>query len=158
MPILLRDIIPLGEVSVSSASNTTVPPKAIVLFDGQCAFCQRSVAILKKFDWLKKMRYQDARQIELLPKTDPPLDPQRLLDEMHLVPPSGHPVYHGFGAFRWMSWRLPLCWPIAPFLYLPGVSWLGNKAYLWVAKHRFKLVPCKDGVCEIPPRVVQPKP
>ncbi|HQR09058.1 MAG TPA: DUF393 domain-containing protein [Gemmatales bacterium] len=132
--------------------------QATVLYDGQCSFCQRSVAILKKFDWLKKLRYQDARQIELLPKTDPPLDHQHLLDEMHLVPPSGHPVYHGFGAFRWMAWRLPLCWSIAPFLYLPGVPWLGNKAYLWVAKHRYQLVPCKDGVCEVPPRVVQPKP
>ncbi|MFT3879921.1 MAG: DUF393 domain-containing protein [Gemmatales bacterium] len=143
------------------STNMTSPvtsPKAIVLFDGKCGFCQRSVAILKKLDWLKKMQYQDARQIDLLPKTDPPLDPQRLLDEMHLVPPSGHPVYHGFETFRWMAWRLPLCWPIAPFLYLPGVPWLGNKVYLWVAKHRYQLVPCKDGACEIPPRAVQPKP
>src|SRR5437868_12904764 len=110
----------------SAPSNSVAQPKATVLYDGQCGFCQRSVAILKKLDWLKKLRYQDARQIEQLPKTDPPLDPARLLDEMHLVPSSGHPVYHGFSAFRWMSWRLPLCWPLAPFLYLPGVPWLGN--------------------------------
>jgi len=148
-----------NEDPVSSASSNLVAlPKAAVLYDGQCGFCQRSVAILKKLDWLKKLHYQDARQIELLPKTNPPLDLARLLDEMHLVPPSGHPVYQGFSAFRWMAWRLPLCWPIAPFLYLPGVPWLGNKVYLWVAKHRYQLVPCKDGACEIPPRVVQPKP
>ena len=156
---MLRDIMFLDEGIVSSASSNPVAQvKAVVLYDGQCRFCQRSVAILKKLDWLKRMHYQDARQIELLPKTDPPLDPVRLLDEMHLVPPSGHPVYHGFIAFRWISWRLPLCWPLAPFLYLPGVPWLGNKAYLWVARHRYQLVPCKDGACEIPPRVVQPKP
>lgn len=142
----------------TSDSTPVAHSQATVLFDGQCAFCQRSVAILKKLDWLKKLRYQDARQVELLPKTDPPLDPQRLLDEMHVVPAAGYPVYHGFASFRWMAWRLPLCWPIAPFLYLPGLPWVGNKVYLWVAKNRYKLVPCKDGVCEIPPRVVHPKP
>lgn len=144
---------------MSAVLDTNVrSEKAIVLYDGQCAFCRKSVSILKKLDWLKKLDYQDARQIELLPKTDPPLVPERLLDELHVVPPVGHPVYHGFGAFRWMSWRFPLCWVIAPLLYLPGMSWLGNKVYLWVARIRFKLVPCKDGVCELPQTTIQSKP
>ncbi len=138
--------------SVTPAPDSTL---AIVLYDGQCAFCLRSITTLKKLDWLHKLRYQDARDVEKIPVTEPPLDPQRLLDELHLVPPTGHKVYHGFGAFRWMSWRLPLCWLIAPLLYLPGVPWIGNKIYLWIAKRRYQLVPCKDGVCELP--AAQPK-
>jgi predicted DCC family thiol-disulfide oxidoreductase YuxK len=125
---------------------------AIVLYDGQCPFCQKSVAILKKLDWLKKLQYQDARQVDQLPRTEPPLDPEELLKEMHLVPRAGQSIYRGFKAFRWMAWRLPLCWPIAPLLYIPGVPWLGNKVYLWVARNRYKLTPCKDGVCELPQR------
>lgn len=139
----------------SSAIHSERVTKATVLYDGECGFCQRSVAILKKLDWFKKLHYQNARQTELLPKTDPPLDPARLLEEMYLVPPGGHPLYHGFGAFRWMAWRLPICWLIAPLLYVPGVPWLGNRVYLWIAKRRFQLVPCKDGVCELP---APPKP
>lgn len=137
---------------ISTAISSVASRQAVVLYDGQCAFCQRSVAILKNLDWLRKLSFQDARQVDQLPATQPPLEPARLLDEMHLVPPSGSPVYAGFYAFRWMSWRLPLCWLIAPFLYLPGVPWLGSKIYLWVARNRFKLVPCKDGLCELPPR------
>jgi predicted DCC family thiol-disulfide oxidoreductase YuxK len=143
---------------MSTQPTTSDQQKALVLYDGQCAFCRKSIAILKKLDWLGALRYQDGRDVERLPKTDPPLEPARLLDEMHLVPPSGRPVYHGFGAFRWMSWRLPLCWLIAPFLYIPGVPWLGNKVYLWIARNRLKLVPCKDGICELPARVAPPKP
>jgi predicted DCC family thiol-disulfide oxidoreductase YuxK len=123
---------------------------AVVLYDGSCPFCQRSVAIIKKLDWFKKLQYLDARQTEHLPRTDPPLDPNELMQEMHLVPRAGNPVYRGFKAFRWMAWRLPPLWVVAPFLYLPGVPWLGNKAYLWIARNRYKLVPCKDGVCELP--------
>ena len=63
---------------------------------------------------------------------------------MHLLTPDGKRLYHGFGAFRWMAWRLPLCWPIAPLLYVPGVPWLGQRIYLWIARNRFHLVPCHE--------------
>ena len=53
---------------------------------------------------------------------------------------------------RWMAWRIPVLWWLAPLLYLPGVPWLGRKLYRWVAKNRYDLVPCKDGVCALPKR------
>jgi predicted DCC family thiol-disulfide oxidoreductase YuxK len=132
--------------------GTITDKAALVLYDGSCPFCQRSVAILKKLDWLNKLDYQDARQTDQLPRTDPPLDADELMKEMHLVPRAGRPLYRGFKSFRWMAWRLPPLWLLAPFLYLPGVPWIGNKVYLWIARNRYKLVPCKDGACELPPR------
>jgi predicted DCC family thiol-disulfide oxidoreductase YuxK len=131
---------------------TPAASQATVLYDGECAFCRKSVSILQKLDWLKALRYQNGREVEKLPATEPPLQPERLIEEMHLVTPDGLHVYAGFAAFRWMAWRLPLLWIIAPFLYLPGVPWLGNKVYLWIARNRFKLAPCKDGACELPLR------
>ena len=38
----------------------------------------------------------------------------------------------------------------SPLLYLPGVPQIGQKIYLWVAKNRFRLVPCHGGVCTVP--------
>jgi len=135
-------------------TQINLPPgkSALLLYDGECPLCQRSVAILKKLDWFKKIEYQNARLVDQLPQTDPPLVPQRLLEEMHLVRCKGWPICHGFGAFRWLAWRMPLLWLIAPFLYLPGLPWLGNRVYLWVARNRFKLVPCQDNACAISPR------
>lgn len=129
--------------------NFSPGKSAILLYDGDCPLCQRSVAILQKLDWFKKIHYQNARLVDQIPPTNPPLDPQRLLEEMHLVPRAGRPIYHGFGAFRWLAWRMPMLWIVAPFLYLPGVPWLGNKVYLWIARHRFKLVPCQENACTI---------
>lgn len=116
----------------------------VVLYDGQCAFCRQSVALLRRLDWLGRLACRDARDPANLPPAAP-LVPARLLEEMHLV--AGGRVYHGFAALRWLAWRLPLLWPIAPFLYLPGVPRLGQRLYLWIARNRFQLVPCHGGVC-----------
>lgn len=125
--------------------------KAVVLYDGACPFCRAGVEVLKRLDWLKKLDYQNARRTADLPKAEVPLEPKRLLEEMHVVTPDRKAAYAGFAAFRWMAWRLPATALIAPLLYIPGVPWLGNKAYLWIAANRFKLIPCKDGVCTVNP-------
>lgn len=134
-----------------AAANTPALARPVLLYDGLCPLCRKSVAILRRLDWFRRIDYQDARHVDRLPRTEPPLDPQRLLEEMHLVAGAGRAVYHGFGAFRWLAWRLPLLWLAAPLLYVPGVPWLGQRVYLWVARHRFKLVPCRDGICHLPP-------
>jgi predicted DCC family thiol-disulfide oxidoreductase YuxK len=132
--------------------DVTIPTRgrALLLYDGECALCRKGVAQLRRLDWLGVLRYADARDRSLLPATVPPLNPDRLLEEMHLLTDTGGHIYHGFGAFRWLAWRLPLLWPLAPFLYLPGVPSLGQRLYLWVARNRFRLVPCHGGVCTLP--------
>lgn len=129
-----------------SAENGT----ALVLYDGQCPFCQRSIAILRRLDWLGRLSYFDARDVEHLPAHEPPLDPARLMEEMHVLTADGRRLYAGFRAFRWMAWRLPPLWLLAPLLYLPAVPIVGQRIYLWIARHRYQIVPCRDGVCQLP--------
>ena len=125
---------------------------ARLLHDGLCPFCLKSVAILKHLDWLGRLCCLDVRDSAVLTAINVPLDPDLLLKEMHLVTPDAKHVYHGFGAFRWLAWRLPLLWPIAPFLYVHGVPNLGQKVYLWIARNRYGLVSCRQGMCMLPPR------
>jgi len=125
---------------------------ALVLYDGDCPLCRKSVAVLQRLDWCGRLTFQDARAVDDLPLMDPPLDPVRLVEEMHLLTPDRTGIYHGFAALRWLAWRLPLLWPIAPFLIIPGIPALGQRIYLWIARHRFDLVPCQDGVCQAPSR------
>jgi len=124
--------------------------RAVVLYDGQCPLCQKSIAVLKPLDWLGRAHFQDARDTEHLPPCDEPLVPKRLLEQMHVVTPDRRHAYAGFRGFRWLAWRIPALLPAAPFLYLPGVLWVGNRVYLMIAKNRFNLVACVDGVCSLP--------
>jgi predicted DCC family thiol-disulfide oxidoreductase YuxK len=135
----------------SPVQQTSDPAKgkAIVLFDGQCPLCQRSARSLKRLDWLGRLHFQDCRDTANLPRTDVPLNPERLLEEMHLVTPDRQRVHPGYRAFRWMAWRIPATWWLAPLLYLPGMRWLGTRFYRWVARNRMKLVPCANGACAI---------
>jgi predicted DCC family thiol-disulfide oxidoreductase YuxK len=124
--------------------------RGVVLFDGDCPLCRKSVSILKKLDWLNRLHFQNARNFEDIPASDVKLEQERLLDEMHLLTPNRKKAHAGFKAFRWIAGRLPLLWMLWPLMFLPGVPWIGQKVYLKVAKNRFNLVPCKNGVCELP--------
>ena len=123
--------------------------RAILLFDGACAFCRRSVSILKRLDWLGRVEYRDARNVATLPHCDEPLDPIKLLEEMHLVTPDGRRAHAGYRAIRWLAWRLPPLWPLAPLFHLPGALWLGSRLYRRIPRNRFKLIPCEHGGCRI---------
>jgi predicted DCC family thiol-disulfide oxidoreductase YuxK len=117
----------------------------LVLYDGRCELCRRSVRLLTRLDWRHRLTFADARDPANVP---PGLVPNRLMAEMHVVAPDGH-VTHGFRAFRRLAWDLPPLWPLIPLLYLPGVPTIGQRLYLWVARNRFHLVPCHDGACAV---------
>ena len=123
--------------------------KAVVLYDGMCPLCQRGVRVLKRLDWFGKLHFQDCRDVDNWPPSAVPLSLKALLAEMHLVTPDRKRAPAGYRAFRWMAWRIPLLLPLAPLMYFPGVPWVGNKVYLWVAKNRYNLVPCGDGGCQV---------
>jgi predicted DCC family thiol-disulfide oxidoreductase YuxK len=141
-----------SQVETSEDTGTRQSPseRAQILYDGQCPLCLKSLALLKRLDWLHQLSYVNIRERDNLPARNPPLDPDRLLQEMHLLTPHGGRLYHGFEAVRWIAWRLPPVWLLLPFLYLPGMAKLGQRAYLWIARNRFRLVPCHGGVCSLP--------
>ena len=122
---------------------------ARVLYDGDCAFCCKSIDLLKKLDWLGKLDYVNVRDETQPVLQAPPVIGAPLLEQMHVLPREGGNLHGGYRAVRWLAWRLPLGWLVAPFLYLPGMTWLGQKFYMWIARNRFKIVPCEHGVCDI---------
>ena len=89
-----------------------------VLYDGDCGLCQRTVRVLRKLDNLSQLEWTDFR-------TGPvEVDPSRLEHEMAAI--VGGRVYFGFSAYRALAWRVPAFWPLLPFLYLPGVRYVGD--------------------------------
>jgi predicted DCC family thiol-disulfide oxidoreductase YuxK len=117
----------------------------LVLYDGGCELCKRSLAILQRLDWRHRLTFADARDRAVVPAG---LDPMRLMAEMHVIAQDGR-VDHGFRAFRRLAWELPPLWLLLPFLYVPGVPTVGQRLYLWVARNRYHLVPCHDGACAV---------
>ncbi len=122
---------------------------AIVLYDGECPLCRKTTAILKRLDWLHQLRFHNCRDTAGIPANTAHLEPARMIAEMHVLTPDRTTALSGFRAVRWIAGRVPLLWPLYPLLFVPGMPRLGQRIYLWIARNRFHLVPCHDGVCTI---------
>ena len=104
-----------------------------VLYDGHCGLCQRSVRILQGLDILEQLEWVDFRT------TNVDVDTSRLEHEMAVVRRGR--VYFGFSAYRVIAWRIPLFWPVAPLLYVPGVRPAGDAVYRRIAERRHAICP-----------------
>ena len=132
--------------------SATATNCAMVLYDGQCPLCTRTASILRRLDWFGRLRFHDCRNVAGIPEHSARLDPARMIQEMHVLTPDRTKAYSGFRAVRWIAGRLPLLWPLYPLLFIPGMNRIGQRLYLWLARNRFHLLPCRGGVCSIPPK------
>lgn len=110
--------------------------RATLLFDGQCGFCQASVKRLLALDLFGYLNPVDFHTVPNVAALHPRLSPERCKSRMQLIEPKGR-LSEGFFSVRNMSLRMPLLWPLAPLLWLPGMGRLGQRAYDWVAARRF---------------------
>jgi predicted DCC family thiol-disulfide oxidoreductase YuxK len=78
-----------------------------------------------------------------LAKRFPALSREELRKALHLITPSGR-VYAGFeAAVRVVAMgRFP--GKLAFLYYLPGLHWLLDRAYSWLAARRYRLSPPKE--------------
>jgi predicted DCC family thiol-disulfide oxidoreductase YuxK len=115
-----------------------------VLYDGHCALCRRTVAILRGADLFERLRFVDFRQADLVAFNaghGTTISADDLERQMYFVGRGG--VAAGFDGYRRMAVSVPLFWPLVPLLFVPGVASLGQRAYDWVARNR-KLLVCDE--------------
>lgn len=106
-----------------------------VLYDGRCGFCTKTVIILQSFDWLHRLAFANFHDRDVRKKYAPKIELSALKKAMHVRLIDRSHV-SGFYAFRALCKDLPPLWILWPFLYLPLVPAVGEKAYTWVAGHR----------------------
>jgi predicted DCC family thiol-disulfide oxidoreductase YuxK len=124
--------------------------KIVVLFDGSCGFCRRSIAWLEMCDWLHRLRPEDYHDPAARHRVAYDLNIEDLDRALHVRIAKQKQQWkdaktlRGFDAFRAISWHLPPFWLLAPFLYLPGAAFIGRRAYEKIAAKRNR---CTDGAC-----------
>lgn len=106
-----------------------------VLYDGACTLCIRSMTFIACLDWLKRIEFVDVRMWEEVIKFYPSLKKEDCLSEMYVIDQDSQ-IHKGFFAYRRLAGVLPIFWILLPFLYLPGISLIGERTYHWVANRR----------------------
>jgi predicted DCC family thiol-disulfide oxidoreductase YuxK len=111
--------------------------RPVLLYDGTCGFCRTWIDRLRRWDRAGRIDYvayqQRAAVAGLPPITDDALD-----RAAHLVAPDGR-VQAGARAMPLLLDYLPGGRLLKPFFYVPGVPWVADRIYAWVAANRHRL-------------------
>ncbi|MCW5776520.1 MAG: DUF393 domain-containing protein [Phycisphaeraceae bacterium] len=109
-------------------------PRDTCYYDGRCGLCRRTSRWLRRLDWFHRLEFVDMTSL------DPamlPVPPDAAFRGMPMRI-SGGRVLIGFPAVRRAMTRTPLGFLPGAALYLPGVSWIGERAYALVAARRHR--------------------
>lgn len=113
-------------------------PKAdIVIYDGNCQFCRRQVERLEYLDRGGRLAFVSLHN-PLVAERFPDLTHEQMMEQMYVVDQAGR-RHGGAAAVRYLSRRLPLLWPLAPFLHIPGTMPLWRWGYRQIAIRRYRL-------------------
>ena len=129
------------------------PDSAVVIFDGNCRFCQKQVATLVRFDGKARLSFislHDPRVAERFPD----LTHDQMMQQMYVISNDGT-AYGGAVALRYLSRHLPRLWWAVPFLHIPFSLPIWKWLYRQVAIRRYKISErlakseCPEGTCSV---------
>ncbi|MGI9516458.1 MAG: thiol-disulfide oxidoreductase DCC family protein [Pirellulaceae bacterium] len=121
------------------------PGSDIVIFDGNCRFCQQQVKRLAWFDKGNRLSFlslHDPRTSERFPE----FTHEQLMRQMVVIDRQGG-RHGGARAVRYLSRRLPQLWWLTPLLHIPFSLPFWEWAYQKIAIRRYRLSAAIDGEC-----------
>ncbi len=122
-----------------------------VLYDDECSFCTFQMKLLSWLDWRNRFALVPAADPRVATLA-PALTAQQLNEAIHCVTPEGT-VHRGARAIRFISQDLPLLWPLALLLWVPGIILIAERVYALISRNRqliSRVFGCK-GACAIMP-------
>ncbi len=121
----------------------------VVLYDGQCNFCKSQIEHLRRLDGKDRLRFVSLHDPEVA-SLYPDLSHEQLMSQMWVISPDGN-RHGGAYALRYLTRRLPILWPLMPWMHFPGSMPLWSWLYAAVAKRRYKIAgrDCTDQSCAI---------
>lgn len=129
----------------------------VLLYDGTCNLCLRSVETLKRLrlpDTLEMMPLQQADLALLSARLGTPLLAEELLAQMHLLNLSDGQVYRGADAVVRALRLAPRFGWLERAYRLPGLRPAAGLLYRWIAANRYRLFgrradECESGACRL---------
>lgn len=125
------------------------------IYDGMCVICNQTRRTVKALDWFNRVEFLDLHKWSQVEARYPTLRFEDAMGQIHVVDEDGT-LIGGFFGVRRMLRDLPLGYPLWLILHLPGMDWLGQKAYRFIARNRYRINKffgvdiCDNGVCKIP--------
>lgn len=118
-----------------------------VLYDGACALCRASVERLRHINLRGLVELLDLHDPSV-PARFPQIDREEAVRLMQAVDFRGR-VYSGVDAWARIGLTLPGWKLVAWLLLVPGIHFVAQRFYAWVARNRYRWNRdlCQDGAC-----------
>ena len=135
-----------------------MPNTLTILYDGDCGFCQAARRLLESIDHTQVCAFLPLQDPDV-PTRYPALTSDAIRTTMHMVNDAGQ-VFTGAAGYREIGWRISkrsvLGLSLGVFSvvsFVPGVLWLAEQVYAWIAKRRYQwatlITTCDDAsTCE----------
>ena len=118
----------------------------IVLFDGGCPICRRTVRQLRRLDWLQQLQFADATNEPVRQQVAPSLSFDDAMRQMNVVDGQGR-LSGGYDAQLRIARRVPVLVPFGLLGALPGIHQIGSAVYRYIAANRQRQGECSDELC-----------
>lgn len=120
-----------------------------VLYDGGCNLCRGSVARIRRMDPCGLVETLDLHDVSVASRF-PQVHFEEAMRLMQAVDPAGR-VYSGADAWARIGLTLPGWKLIAWALLVPGIHFIAQRLYAWVARNRYRWNSelCADGTCAL---------
>lgn len=152
---------PASETAASVREATLPNPEQcadcdVVIFDGKCNACKLAARRMHSLDVGQRRLTFLSLHDERVAERYPDLHPDDLMAQMYVVDTAGN-RHGGADAIRYLSRRLPMLWPLAPLLHIPGTAKLWRWMYRGIARNRYWISRkffgtknnCESGTCSI---------
>ncbi|MEK7824956.1 MAG: DUF393 domain-containing protein [Nitrospirota bacterium] len=110
----------------------------ILIYDAECRLCVSAKEIMERWDAKRRLRFlpfQDPEAFSLVPD----LPKIGCLNAMRVIDQKGR-VSIGIDALRAILYLLPGGFIIARLSRLPGVYFVAENIYFWIARNRYRLL------------------
>jgi len=120
-----------------------------VLYDGSCNLCRGSAERVRRFDILHRIEFLDLHDPSAAERF-PQVNRNEAMKWMQAVD-SRNRVFSGSDAWARIGVLLPGWNLIARILLVPGIRWIAQRIYAWVASNRYRWNRsiCEDGTCRL---------
>ena len=152
-----------AEAGTDMASNETqassvlpspkdFPNADVLIYDGQCVFCQGQVKNLMRLDGKNRLAFVSLHD-QFVAEQFPDLGYDQMMEQMYLIPTAEGGGYTsqrigGVSSVRYLTRRLPKLWILAPLMHFPFSMPIWQWGYKKIAKHRYKIAGKSGPQCD----------
>lgn len=110
--------------------------KHIVFYDAECPLCRTVKAVLQKLDWLDRINWLPVQEVNEATR-ERINSYKNMYDEIYMYT-RDKKVLTGYYTVRKILSLLPVTVPLAVFMYLPFTKNIGDPAYRFISKRRYR--------------------